>query len=226
MFASVRPWMKIAAGVVGTVFLGAIGSGFWQHLGDPLYSTARDGVLNLATLGLTTLKDLIYADVARGFSEAASTRTQEDLAFWFSYVLLGVLTLATLFYRETKRRFQNLTDKSDTAQNELTLEQRAKGVRRSLRHMGLVLPICWMLSILVVVGHLLQAAKETYTAKAISNYQQYVNLVRPFVTDDDVKLLNSQFAQIRTAHDYVMLNDKLKVIAQQHNLVLPQFEPW
>jgi len=226
MFANLPRWLKWTGGVVGTILLGAIGSGFWQRLGDPLYTFVRDSVLNLATLGLATLKDSIYADVSRGFSEA-STRTQEDLAFWFSYVLLAGLVGATFWIRDARRRFQNLMkDKSDTAQNELTREQLANSIRRSLMHTGIVLPIVWMLSIFIVFGHLFQAAKDTYTAKAISNYQQLLNLIGPFVTSDEVKTLNSRFAQIRTAHDYVVLNDQLKSLAQQHKLVLPQFEPW
>jgi hypothetical protein len=65
-----------------------------------------------------------------------------------------------------------------------------------------------------------------YTARAIANYQQLLNVVKPFVSDDDVKRFNSQFAQIRSAKEYISVTEQLKSIALQHNLVIPDFAPW
>ena len=65
-------WNKVALGalgLLGTILIGAIGSGIWQRLGDPLYIWLRDALLNGATLGIATLKDALYAEVATGLYE-------------------------------------------------------------------------------------------------------------------------------------------------------------
>src|SRR5262245_16986182 len=67
-------WLKWTGWLVGWLVLGALGSGLWQRLGDPIYVSLRDGGLNLATLGLTTLKDSLYTSVALGLHERASTQ--------------------------------------------------------------------------------------------------------------------------------------------------------
>ena len=41
-------WKKVALGalgLLGTILIGAIGSGIWQRLGDPLYIWLRDALL-------------------------------------------------------------------------------------------------------------------------------------------------------------------------------------
>jgi hypothetical protein len=68
--------------------------------------------------------------------------------------------------------------------------------------------------------------KLSYTAKAIGNYNQLLNLVGPFVTPNEVLVFNSRFAQVTSAQDYVVLKSELRAIAQSHKLRLPKFEPW
>ena len=58
-------WKKVvlgALGLLGTILIGAIGSGIWQRLGDPLYIWLRDALLTGTTFGIATLKDALYAE--------------------------------------------------------------------------------------------------------------------------------------------------------------------
>lgn len=64
-------WRWILA-ILGTIVLGALGSGLWEVLVKPGLAWAGGAVLTISTLGLDSLRDQIYADVAIGSYERAS----------------------------------------------------------------------------------------------------------------------------------------------------------
>lgn len=95
-------WQKWTGGIVGTIVLGAIGSGLWERVGDPLFNLLRDGALNLATFGVRQLKDALYADIGKGLYERPSTQllalfvmTVTYLSFVFSLLMHRALTRLT-----------------------------------------------------------------------------------------------------------------------------------
>jgi hypothetical protein len=63
---------KWIAGILGTLVLGALGSGLWNVLFAPLGSLIVKAALSLVTLGISSARDQVYATAARGYAERPS----------------------------------------------------------------------------------------------------------------------------------------------------------
>lgn len=218
MFNNLPTWAKWTGGLLGSIVVGAIGSGVWARVGDPLYVHTRDGLLNLATLGLVTLKDALYTDVARGLHERASVRMFATFMFFVIYFFFGITLASTMLIRRFAGERPSNTD--------ISPEQRAIRIASLEKQVKWSTYVMWPLLLVATIVQGFDIVKLTYTSRAIANYEQLVNLVGPFVSDADIKGFNSQFAQIRSSRDYIVLNDKLTSIANDHSLVLPDFTPW
>jgi hypothetical protein len=154
---SLRPWQKWVWGIIGTIALGAIGSGLWQRVGDPLYVFVRDALLNLATLGLGTLKNALYADVASGLHEDASIQTFTLLlTALFGFMVYRLLTTTSLV-RELA------TELVDMPSVEASIP--------SMRTLKVLLYVMWVTAILMVAMFGFRLIRADYTAQAVANYQ-------------------------------------------------------
>ena len=61
---------KVVLAIVGTILLGALGSGFWEYILEPILQGARDFVLDVASLGMATFKGQLYKEIAMGKPES------------------------------------------------------------------------------------------------------------------------------------------------------------
>jgi len=83
VYSAKRRWLL---GIAGTVALGAVGSGLWDVMLKPSFWWLGRWLLTIVTLGLSSVKDGIYRDVAKGHHELPSL-----------YILLIAITVLTSF---------------------------------------------------------------------------------------------------------------------------------
>jgi hypothetical protein len=62
---------KWTLALLGTIVLGAIGSGVWDVVFKPFFSWIAEILLNVATLGLAAIRDEMYVEIAKGTYERA-----------------------------------------------------------------------------------------------------------------------------------------------------------
>jgi len=82
--------------VVGTVVLGAVGNALWE-LVKPGLGWLSTAALNVITLGIQTLRDDIYVEIARGFREKVAENvlgfalglSLVTFAFWYASQTIG-----------------------------------------------------------------------------------------------------------------------------------------
>ena len=84
--------IKWILGVIGLIFLGALGSGLWQIGIEPVFSWLLGIIFKITTLGLTSLSDAFYQDVAKGLHEDISM----EIMIWYLLTAFCV----TLFVHE------------------------------------------------------------------------------------------------------------------------------
>ena|ERR1700690_667287 len=61
---------KIIIAILGTIVLGVLSNGLWELLVKPSVIWLRDTLLNIASLGIESIKNDCYVEVAKGFHEA------------------------------------------------------------------------------------------------------------------------------------------------------------
>jgi len=87
---------KTIFGIIGTIILGALGSGLWE-LGKPIAQGAWTAVLTVATLGLDSLRDGIYVDAGRLGGIAARQVAMGQLLTALMFVLTAGIMMRLRF---------------------------------------------------------------------------------------------------------------------------------
>ena len=88
--SSKRPSLiKRATWLAGMLLLGGLGSGFWDIALKPIFMWVGTQLLDLATLGISSLQDSLYADIARGADDRESR-------FLFIFLLAVVFIMPIL----------------------------------------------------------------------------------------------------------------------------------
>lgn len=215
-------WKKVALGalgLLGTILIGAIGSGIWQRLGDPLYIWLRDALLNGATLGIATLKDALYAEVATGLYERPASLLLGAFLFSILYAIFILLTFLTL----RAKRQGNALDEGRRSGEAVNSEGRRQRALETLRKRLYVL---WPITLALAIVIAFSGVRTTYTSRAIGHYRQLTALVGPYISESEMKTYDSRFAQIRSGQDYTDLTRELVELATENGLVIPNFRPW
>ena len=208
-----------ALGLVGTILIGAIGSGIWQRLGDPLYIWLRDATLNGATLGIATLKDALYAEVATGLYERPASVLLGTFLFVILYVMFIMLTIITV----RARRQGHALGKGRRRGEAVNIEERRQRVLQTLRKQ---LYVMWPMTLVLAISITFNIIKTTYTSRAIGHYRQLTALVGPYISESEMKTYDSRFAQIQSAQEYTDVTRELVELATENGLVIPNFRPW
>lgn len=226
--------LRATLGILGTVLIGAIGSGVWEHILQPALSWTRDSVLNVASLGIETFKDDTYREIAQGFREAASGQVYFLLVLLYVMVLTAMLVIIWHLAKETRRKWQELLDRiaqakehgskeppsiEDLEREAIALEPRFTRIYRLNYALAAVV-------VLTVASNLITYARNSYVSAAVSHYHQAMRIAAPYLTPTEEKEIASAFSQVSRKTDYVAVLRKLEGVASAHGQRVPKFRPW
>src|SRR5712692_8680373 len=96
-----RKSTKIVLGIVGTILLGALGSGFWDLCLRDLFTWIGHGILSAITLGITSVRDSFYVEIAKGRTDRVGIYLV-TFAFIFFGVLVGVFMRGGRFAQKVR----------------------------------------------------------------------------------------------------------------------------
>ena len=155
-------------------------------------------LLDIGTLGLTSLRDGIYAEIARGSYERVS-----ELSFgMLSGILSGfaiVLTIATL----------NLHMK------ELVGPKLDAVLSKKI--------VFVFFSIIFIVFIMVQAARIIYINRAANHIEQLQRVIAPYIAESQRVIYISRVAQMYTRQQYIDLLSEFVEIANKNNAKIPTF---
>lgn len=104
--------IKGGLAVIGTILLGAIGSGVWSWLLAPSLQWIGRTVLNLASLGANSYKDAVYQQIA---TDSVSTSVQTLTLSLVTITFYGMIGLSLMFifawYDRTRRKYTGLINR-------------------------------------------------------------------------------------------------------------------
>ncbi|MFC1699912.1 hypothetical protein ACFL1I_08190 [Candidatus Omnitrophota bacterium] len=180
------------------IFLGAIGTGVWEHLLKPVCLYCTEIILTITTFGVEKFKNDIYIEVSKGFFERPSIR----LFLMFVGVIIGLIA-GMLTERKAK----------DTILS--------TGKRRTIF-------MKFAITYFLVVGIWLMVSgvRMSYVNRAIANFKQLHAIISPYTPDKEQKVYISRFSQIRSKNDYSNLISELQSITTKNGQIIPEFKIW
>lgn len=185
--------------LAGTLIIGALGSGLWEVAFKPGLYWLGSALLDIGTLGLSSLRDGIYEEIARGSYERASEKTFSILVGVFAGAPMGVLTVAMLRSRKEEHT-----------------PSRLLGLLRYQR----VIILC---GVAISAFLIVQATRVVYINRAANHIEQLQRIVAPYVSQDQRIAYSSRVAQMHTRQQYVELLADLTEVARKNNAYIPTF---
>ena len=227
-------------GVLGAIFIGAIGSGVWQSILGPAIHFSTRWILDVASLGLKSYKDSVYEQVAAGDQTRASLETLFVVTTLYGMLALGLVSTVYLYTASLKRRCRNLLERiarisvpaateivpRDPMQEAASIRGDVEAELRSLNR-GRWLNHGWAFLMLLGVGaQFVLFARLTYADLAVNHYHQVLRVAAPYLDAHEQALVESQFAQLGSREDYVKVLSKLEDECKAHGQTVPKFDPW
>lgn len=203
---NVNKYLKVVLGVIGAIFLGAIGSGVWENLLSPLMGVCTELAINIITLGKESFLNSIYEDIAKGFSERYSIELYYTVWFLVFSFFLGYFR-ADKF--SLKKKAKNLSD-----------DEKEKYANRDKKFTNYLL----FFLVLILFSLIIQGSVDRYKNRAIIYIEQSIRICSPYLSQKEINHLFSQFASIKTKEDYIALDENLRDIAGKNDKELPDFE--
>jgi hypothetical protein len=190
--------------LLGTILLGAIGSGVWDLVFKPSFSWLAEALLNIATLGLTTIRDQMYAGIAKGTYERAAVYIFAMLTGAVAAVFTALIT--ALFF----------ATRLPTIPSDSAILSRAQWQKITLA--------LTLFSGLAIGFQLITCARVVYVVRAANNIEQLQRVVAPFIDEEQRLLFASRAAQISSREEYEKIVDDLSFVAKKNNARVPTFD--
>ena len=179
--------------ILATIILGALGSGLWDMIFKPTLAWAVGTVLTISTLGLDSLRDEIYADVAMGNYERASLS------------ILSLITGLSIPAITTTILYKYILDKVDKIKNNDKYRLTMKIV-------------LYLYFLLLTTTLFFNMSSIVYTVHAQANLDRMYRTISPFISDEQRKLYISRMATISCRDDFVNIIDEMTDIARKNNI--------
>lgn len=223
-------YIKYVLGGISAIILGALGSGAWEIVLKPVSIAIIDGIVNNTAFIFKSLKDSLYLSIAKGYKEEPSLYSISLLLVFFWAILggfIGKISKSQSFiYKNINGELAEITKQFNDIEHQVSLDnpkilelrKRLSLIENKLRRMGKIFVFIFLLLISFLSA---QYFILSYKNNAITNYNQSLTIIRPYITIDECNLLDSRFAQIKNEYDYYRILDHIALIAKKNNLILP-----
>jgi hypothetical protein len=234
-------WKKLILWSIGSLILGALGSGLWELALKPGGQWITHLILTAATLGSMSLKDGVYRQAAKGLHEEAAFSILVDFSFWIVAILavLGVMGLLKMKdnlrkMEALKVRLDSLTeprgDEEEGNNREIDIASLGSEIwnfrEKTRRQMRVMLYATVIVVALNAGSRFIEILKISEANGAYTFFRQSMAICRPYVSDQQAQMIKSRFAAINGRADYLTIIDELQHIAASHQRKLPEFSPW
>ncbi len=200
---------------------GAVVSVTWEIIMKPALIGLTGLLMTIGTLGISTLRDHVYADVSRGL--------HEDPSITLVAMALGGLGATLLFLIRSVA--MNTTSRGDfeLASPEVPgkpferIWQRSAGpnaklsgwLRSALRTNVVLFIFCTIL-----------LARFSYINAAIVHFRQCFDAATPYLSEQEEEEILGQFSSLQSKADFVTVTTRLERVARTHGKSIPEFTIW
>lgn len=79
-----------------------------------------------------------------------------------------------------------------------------------------------LVSLVYIPMTLLTIYSNEFQSKIVSSFNQHLVAIAPYISDNEIKLLKSEWTQMKSQKDYDAIYIKLNQIAQKNKIILPK----
>lgn len=213
---------KWVPGLIGALFVGALGSGFWEvALRDPFFWLGRRLLEFVASL-MSGYLDSLYAQVGAAYTDSFSI---------LPFVALASVSICTppfvvLSLHLTFKQLSHRVLRTVTPEDHLTTAELKSKIAKQMKRLRILLYYVLTPIVFATVLMLISlAAKSIYIRQAANWLDRSIDIVAPLVSEEERLVLRSEFRGINTAANFYVLYDKLNAISARNGRELPKFEP-
>ncbi len=197
----IKKLLKWVVGLFGVIFLGAIGSGFWERCLSPFFNWLINLSVSAMSFLVSSYKDSIYLSAADGFHESP--------ALFVQVLALGLLP--TLYFSILIKHPQKWGGSGSG---------KFKDFVRSRKGYLLIL----FLTLSVFASFLLSAIKVSYINSVVTHSFKVIEVLSPHITDIEIKSLRAKFFSMKSFQDYESFKVDVNQKATKFGIVLPKLE--
>jgi hypothetical protein len=195
---------KWTLALLGTIVLGAIGSGVWDVVFKPFFSWIAEILLNVATLGLAAIRDEMYVEIAKGTYERAGVALLSMFSGMVFAFFVAITLSLLIFSRMPPSDVKSAFLKSNNRQN-LTF---------------VFTLFCGLVAGFILISNI----RMIYIVRAANHIGQLQRVIAPFIDGEQRLSIASRVAQISSRNDYEMIINELTSIARKNNVRIPTFD--
>ncbi len=196
-------YLKIFLGLIGTIFLGAMGSGLWERVFSPLFDKLMELSINSINFFFFTYKDSIYNEVSNGFHEYYSLQLWTLLLLLIPMLYVRILAIHPVQKQEKK----NLSF--------ITLFLVSK------KGYWFIVGITFLVLAIMSFSML----RHKYINSTITYATTSMEILKPYITEQEYILLRSQFFSISNSKQFENFYIKINDLAKKNTLELHDFNP-
>jgi hypothetical protein len=200
------------------ILLGALGSGVWEYLIKPSFETISESTLNIITFGIKSFQNDLYSEIAVGLYERGSLNGLSLLTSIYTMGGIFLILYSKNLVFEKNSDIDNLKNSLTTTsfdeQKEI-IENFMIDLKKRLRKLYYFLFFIITTSILI---YQFNSLRLSYINKSIASYNQFKNISRPYISQKELLLIESNFALIKNKNDYERIIEELKKVIEINNL--------
>jgi hypothetical protein len=188
--------IKIIAGILITILLGAIGSGIWERFLSPMVDATYRGTVSLISSVYTGYLDSIYVSAARELPDVY----QRKIAFLIIIIVASYLIFVSIKHGNWKSPFLN-----------------SLGIAASK-----ILPLQGLLlGVVMLAMSYFGLAKASYSQDIKSYSFHSMEILRPYIGESDYLTLKSEYYRIENSSEFQLFNEKIVDKSKEFKVKLP-----
>ncbi|MEL6116877.1 hypothetical protein P0Y67_16830 [Photobacterium sp. SP02] len=200
-------FLKIIAGILATILLGAIGSGLWERVLSPALDELSRAAIRLVDGIYTGYLDSIYKSAAYDLPNIYQQKIAALILIIVGLVWIGTLVKNYNWWEKLIARLPE--DKCSILSTTYTTLFRAYSflIALSLFTMGMFL-----------------ISKADYVQKTNAYSHQSLEILHPYVGTERYLMLKSEYYRVTSSSSFEKFNSQIKTLANKHQIMLPEFK--
>lgn len=200
--------------ILGTIFLGALGSGLWDlFLSELLYKCASI-FANIFASFFSSYVEILHKNIGQGLNEESSMILLS--IFLATIMLIGIFLFLYIFnsYRHLKKSLIGSNKKLDAPK--IDSQTRLKRFKKKIIfYFFAIIPLIFMYAMIFFT--------IDYQHRAIVFIERSIEIVTPNITTNDLVVLRSKYRSINSAKEFYELETELRNISLKYHIKLPEF---